>query len=134
MIAGYRFKTAWWLFSFSPQTPGGGIIVGVLIGAAAVAALVGSWRERPWGYVLVLLLATLENLLTIFEHFALEANPRIEDLLSIALSGLPLFAAILAAALLLQEHYTGEGTAEQATTGNAGESSLPSATPEARHP
>jgi hypothetical protein len=44
------------------------------------------------------------------------------------------FCATMLSDIVLFETPVGKETAEQATTGNAGESSLPSATPEARHP
>jgi hypothetical protein len=104
LIGGYRLKLAWW-WSQQPGLPrGGGEISPAVMGVIAVAAAFGSWREKRWGYVLVLLLAAIENISAVHLHFSLEPRYRPEDLVCLALSGAPLTASMAAAVILLICH------------------------------
>jgi hypothetical protein len=101
MIAGYRFKIVWWLGITHAQRSNSGVAGSLLLGAFAIVGALGCWRRNRWGYVAIFVLAAIENISGVAVHFSLQANARMEDAVTLMLSGAPLLAAMLAAAVLL---------------------------------
>jgi hypothetical protein len=92
----------------------------LVIAVLAIISSIGSWREKPWGYFLAILLCAGENVMAVKGFYSQPANFRFGDIFGLALSGVPLAGGTIAAFLLLFAHYGKKpGRAPEPTSGTA---------------
>jgi hypothetical protein len=104
-IAAFSIQMVVWSYTRMPYLKG--IAVGAPFGQAVVAliAAVCVWKQKPIGYVLVVLVCALQNILTTMTHYTQPGPFGVTDVIDLGLAGLPLIVAILAAIGLLLQHY-----------------------------
>lgn len=73
----------------------------VLVAVLALAATVGSWRQKRWGYALAIPLCARENIMAVHSYYSQPVAFRFDDILGIALAGIPVGVGMIAAIVLL---------------------------------
>jgi hypothetical protein len=104
-IAAFSVQMAVWRYTRFPHLQG--IPFGMPLGQALVAGIAGicTWKQKPVGYFLVLLVCALQNIGTAMTQYSQSGPFGYSDILDLCLAGLPLIAAMLAAIALLLQHY-----------------------------
>src|SRR5215213_6817108 len=74
-----------------------GLPATILVAALAGLATVGTWRERPWGFLLTILLCARENIAAVRSFYSYPANFRTGDIFAQVLSGIPVALGMIAA-------------------------------------
>jgi hypothetical protein len=105
-IAAFSLKIVWWELSLPPTQRSQGIPMTVVLAIVAAATTVGSWKEKPWGYILAILLCARENIVAVQFYYSQPAGFNFRDIFAVALSGIPLAGGMIAAIVLLVDRYS----------------------------
>lgn len=104
-IAAFSTQMVVWSYTRMPHLKGAAVASPLIYAILALIAAVCAWKQKPIGYVLVLLVCSLQNISTVRLHYSQSGTFGFSDILDLSLTGLPLLVAMLAAlSLLLHRH------------------------------
>jgi len=105
MVA-FDLKLVWWQLTLPAAQRSPAVPATVIFAIIATVATIGTWKEKPWGYILAILLCARENIVAVRSFYSYPAQFRPGDIFGLALSGVPVAVGMIAALVLLVHHYS----------------------------